>query len=968
MTSAIENLNRLGGQFLHFAWPMLWQSSLLIALVFAVDFPLARKIRASVRHALWLVMLVKLVLPPALALPTGAAWWLFPAKPVVIPAVQPPVINNYVVTFDAPLPQPTFVQEIVPKIAPPKPRLNAAGWMLLGSAAVSTSLLFWLLQRWWQLARKARRAVTVADTSPLANIDEAFEQARQRAGLSPGPRLKLVDSKMSPAVCGLFRPIILLPQILVEKLSAAQLRTVLLHEMIHLRRRDIWVNCAQTLLQIFYWWHPLVWLANARIRRVREEAVDDAVMLALAHDAETYAPTLLEVAKLAFSRPLMGLGIVGIIGILESRSALRQRIERLVDFRAPRKAGLTFASFCGIFVFSAVAVPMGQAPAREPKALAINVQATDNSSGASSILVGDIFTNFSGSRIARLNADGSLDLNFTNADNALRLLGQRTEVENLSEPQITTTSGRGENRAGIYPAQTFALSETVQAQSPAADSARTDAPNSTTPPAGQTTVPPPTNALIISSTNDVVLFMRTFRMDTNAFLAKLETNGLLAKLRNQPGPAGLDLSTNSSRAISAALRQLFTDAGVDLTSPPGKSVYYKDRRGFLFVTATEADLDKIERVLQTFLPPPLQLHIKARFIEAPKGTLKDFGKYLNLTNQADGKLMGILSSQSTAVALQALRSRKGIETLAEPEITMYSGRQAQMRVTEMITVVTNVLFNDGQLDSPLPGAIVLQTNTVEIGPILDVIPHLLADGYTINLAASPSLKEFLGYELTYPQPINSILNQMQPPRPLPRFHTQQIAANVNLWDGQTLVLGGLKKQEGPKGKNGPAVGNVPFMGWLNTDFTNIDVLVFITATIVDPAGSRVHSEGERAPGQSEIPEQPATTNRVGVEFSTPAPMQPPGHAAVPSHDTGGLPAPNASATNAWILPGPGRQAIVAKLDKIHSDIVSYDALPQRVCFKPEGIVSFSPRLARLGDGLPWVSGSMYHNPERVVYQ
>src|SRR5580693_6793782 len=142
-------------------------------------------------------------------------------------------------------------------------------------------------------------------------------------------------------------------------LSARQLRAVLLHEVIHLRRGDVWVNCVQTLLQIFYWWHPLLWLANARIRRLREEAVDDTVMLALRNEADAYAPTLLEVAKFAFRRPLASLGLVG---ILESRSALRQRVERLVDFRPPRRAGVTFLSLCGIFAFCAVALPMGQGP------------------------------------------------------------------------------------------------------------------------------------------------------------------------------------------------------------------------------------------------------------------------------------------------------------------------------------------------------------------------------------------------------------------------------------------------------------------------------------------------------------------------------------------------------------------------------------------------------------------------------
>ena len=190
-------------------------------------------------------------------------------------------------------------------------------------------------------------------------LNELFDEARASAGLRQhgvpaidGPNdvpggLRIVSAGDSAAASSL-----------VEKLPPDQLRAVLLHELTHLRRGDVWMNCAQALVQIVYWWHPLLWFANARIRRVREEAVDDAVMLALREDAEIYAPTLLEVAKLAFHRPLASLGLVG---ILESRSALRQRIERLVNFRAPRKAGLTLVSLCGICIFSAAALPMGEA-------------------------------------------------------------------------------------------------------------------------------------------------------------------------------------------------------------------------------------------------------------------------------------------------------------------------------------------------------------------------------------------------------------------------------------------------------------------------------------------------------------------------------------------------------------------------------------------------------------------------------
>jgi beta-lactamase regulating signal transducer with metallopeptidase domain len=350
MNSTVLTLNQWGGRFTDFAWPMLWQSSLLIVVLFAADLLFRRKIRASIRYALWLVVLVKLCLPPTLALPTSPAWWLQKTPP---PAAA---LMHYTVTYDA-QPVSGISQNPTPAYVPPKPVMTADAWGLIAFGIVGGLLLVWLSARWWQVARRVRRSKYSEKLTAILN------ETRSRAGVKSAVPVKLTDNLMSPAVCGLFRPVILIPRSLAENFSDEQLRVVLLHELVHLRRRDVWLNFLQTLLQIVYWWHPLVWLANARIRRVREEAVDDAVMLTLRDEAEFYAPTLLEVAKLAFRRPLMSLGLVG---IMESRSALRQRIERLVDFHAPRKAGLTFASLLGICVFGAVALPMGQAPASAP--------------------------------------------------------------------------------------------------------------------------------------------------------------------------------------------------------------------------------------------------------------------------------------------------------------------------------------------------------------------------------------------------------------------------------------------------------------------------------------------------------------------------------------------------------------------------------------------------------------------------
>ena len=351
MNTLIETWNAWSAGWPGWAWPMFWQSSLLIGALWVFDLALRRKVRADVRYALWLVVLLKLIVPPTLARPTGLAWWLrsSPAPQRIVQASKV-VVTYPEASMEMPVPPASPIEVL------PAPHLSAVSWMLAASALISVALLGWLLVRWLQVARDIRRA-----TDASATLQQLLAEARRLVRLSAPVRLRVTRRKMSPAVCGLFRPVILLPETLAGKLSHQQLRAVLVHELAHVKRGDVWVNCLQTLVQIVYWWHPLVWLANARIRQVREEAVDDAVMLALRDEADGYAPTLLEVAKLAFRLPLASLGLVG---ILESRSALRQRIERLMDFQMPKRAGLSFVSLLGVAAFTAVAVPMGEPPSK----------------------------------------------------------------------------------------------------------------------------------------------------------------------------------------------------------------------------------------------------------------------------------------------------------------------------------------------------------------------------------------------------------------------------------------------------------------------------------------------------------------------------------------------------------------------------------------------------------------------------
>jgi len=179
--------------------------------------------------------------------------------------------------------------------------------------------------------------------------------------------------------------------------------------------------------------------------------------------------------------------------------------------------------------------------------------------------------------------------------------------------------------------------------------------------------------------------------------------------------------------------------------------------------------------------------------------------------------------------------------------------------------IAGVFYASGakaQNNTFVPGtsAITPITQSVETGPILDVVPYVLADGYTINLALIPSDTEFGGYDqLNLPQ-VTGNLNVVQLPTVLPKFTVRQLVTTVNVWDNQTVVLGGLITSTVQSTKNKvPIVGDLPLFGRFfqsqskATDKKNL--MIFVTATIVDPAGSRVHSDDELPFALNTVPVQ-----------------------------------------------------------------------------------------------------------------
>jgi type II secretory pathway component GspD/PulD (secretin) len=184
-----------------------------------------------------------------------------------------------------------------------------------------------------------------------------------------------------------------------------------------------------------------------------------------------------------------------------------------------------------------------------------------------------------------------------------------------------------------------------------------------------------------------------------------------------------------------------------------------------------------------------------------------------------------------------------------------------------VLAMSMVLSARAQVQNFQPGvsAITPQIQQVETGPILDVVPYVLSDGYTINLTLIPSLIEFNGYQ--NPPNLGSFttggLNVVLLPTVLPEFSVREVTTTVNVWDGQTVVLGGLVDSNIQEEKDTvPIIGDVPIVGRLFQSEMKTEVkrnlMIFVTATLIDPAGNRVHSDDELPFAQSGIPTQPQT--------------------------------------------------------------------------------------------------------------
>ena len=224
---------------------------------------------------------------------------------------------------------------------------------------------------------------------------------------------------------------------------------------------------------------------------------------------------------------------------------------------------------------------------------------------------------------------------------------------------------------------------------------------------------------------------------------------------------------------------------------------------------------------------------------------------------------GILTDPQFRATINALQQRDGTDVLTAPEVTTESGRQAQMQAVDIQQIVTSSGLGFGSTGGTTTGtgtvvagaatpAFSPGTTTLSFGPTLDVIAYVSADEFSVQMTLIPSVTDFIGYD----NPGNFVPTASIPSGgtitsvlPLPHFRLRQVVTSVTVWDAQTVVIGGLMSDSIANTKDEvPIIGDLPLIGRLfrseASQKAKKNLMIFVTPTIINPDGTRYHSDDE----------------------------------------------------------------------------------------------------------------------------
>ena len=290
---------------------------LLVLLVLVVRKPFARRYGAKAAYLLWALPLARFVMPP---LPgnwslAGLLGFNRPApvatEPVPTEFVRAPVIEAVEVvpvTEAAPGVAETVTREFAVRAVPEPAAAVSSGTSLLEATLAQAPLILtcvWLVGVALWLGRSIHQqrqflALIEADSEPAhpETVEETHRIAKQ-LGIKKVPDVRASLLCSGPLVTGLTNPVILLPMWFEEDYDAPERRDALVHELMHLKRRDLWAFQAARIVAATQWFNPLAYMALRAFRTDQEAACDADVIARAKLSPAAYGRTLVKAARLA---------------------------------------------------------------------------------------------------------------------------------------------------------------------------------------------------------------------------------------------------------------------------------------------------------------------------------------------------------------------------------------------------------------------------------------------------------------------------------------------------------------------------------------------------------------------------------------------------------------------------------------------------------------------------------------------
>ena len=354
------------------------EAGVLVLVVLLTQRICGARIAARWRCALWLLVMARMLLPVSVGSGVSVFNWMprpgnppapmasAPAPPEIKPVVLPPllaapsadsrpVLRREAPPESAPVANDVADSRVSPSPEPPqfvaKPAVpsGGVGWRITWPLVLFATWLAGVLGcGGYVLVSSIRLHRRLAQLAPITDPEMLDSLRDCRRGLGVRGEFALAESPdvTTPALYGLLKPRLLLPSGFSGRFSANELRFILLHELAHVKRRDILCNWLAAGLQIVHWFNPLIWFGFGRWRADRELACDELALEAAGagHNRE-YGETILRLLESFTPRA----AVPGLLGILEDKRQLRRRLRTIGSFRPGKKLGiLSAALFAGL--------------------------------------------------------------------------------------------------------------------------------------------------------------------------------------------------------------------------------------------------------------------------------------------------------------------------------------------------------------------------------------------------------------------------------------------------------------------------------------------------------------------------------------------------------------------------------------------------------------------------------------------